>query len=419
MPRLHGPSGERQDPGGAAAVAAEVHVRVTRPLMGTKWLVVFTLALAALPAIVKHQPYTALVLALTILPIIPFAFGEWLVSRRGQAGGSSSTNPALLRLVTGVCVALAVAGAWLTFSSGAGAVDEVVTGYEYSTVGTLARGLSQFIGIAVAFLVLAELKGAMQRRTVLILCAGLLGAQTVASISLGYLSLLLGPGIAFVVLGSMSGLIGFRRIAVVLAVLAVLLPTLFQLRDDVRESLGMERSSEVVGPYERFAVDEQIALIGSAPPSSLFDTPSPLLVIRTALIPRVLDADRPVIDLGRQMYYAQGGRGASNSSFGHFGTIFWLYGAFGVVVAAFLLGLVFGVGFRKFQSVTGVLLVAAIARPAVWPSATFPSYIAGAVQFVLLGLIVYAACWLVLQPVARQRARVPARSVGVAAHVRT
>ena len=69
-------------------------------------------------------------------------------------------------------------------------------------------------------------------------CRGLVLLTLAVSLKGGYLSVAIPVGVVFLVLGSMTHLIRLRHLAVGTVLLAVLLPLMFQVRDDVREDLG-------------------------------------------------------------------------------------------------------------------------------------------------------------------------------------
>ena len=80
-------------------------------------------------------------------------------------------------------------------------------------------------------------------------------------------------------------------------------------------------------------------------------------------------------------------------TFGHYGTVYWMYGILGVILVSVLLGALFGLGVRRFDRVWGVAVLAAVVTPAVWTEVSFPSYFVGLVQFwqicLALGLMAY------------------------------
>ena len=87
-----------------------------------------------------------------------------------------------------------------------------------------------------------------------------------------------------------------------------------------------------MGPMERFRVDLLMSDLENAVPASWVDLPDPGLLARTAVVPRVLDPQRPIIDVGQQITYARGFGNANNSTFGHYGNVFWMYSWLGLHV---------------------------------------------------------------------------------------
>ena len=82
----------------------------------------------------------------------------------------------------------------------------------------------------------------------------------------------------------------------------------------------------------------------NAVPASWVDLPDPGLLARTAVVPRVLDPQRPIIDVGQQITHARVSK-REQPTFGHHGNVFWMYRGSGLHVSLSL-GVLFGLGFR-------------------------------------------------------------------------
>lgn len=362
-------------------------------MWGARWMGFFLVVLALIPTFLFGDSNRVLVVLLSTVPIAAFALGEFLVERRrGPLSRPPGTSPRFIQILLGVALLCAMAGHLIAILGGFGSVAEVVTGYQYSSLYSLARMMMSITPFAVALTVFAEYFGTISRRLAWLMAMALVGVAFMNSILAGYLGGALGGMVVFLVLGSMTRLVRWRVLLAALMVSFVLLSPLFDLRDDVRESVGLGRSSEVVGPFARLRVDKLISLLDGAWPSSWVPIPDLALLLRTAFVPRILDPSRPSLDVGQQINYALGSTSQSNATFGHYGTVYWLFGIVGVVLVASLLGALFGLGVRHFDRVWGVAVLAAVVSPAVWPEVAFPGYLVGFVQFwqACLALVVVA-----------------------------
>lgn len=372
--------------------------RGLRPMWGVRSFAAVALITAVMPALLLDESNARLVVPIVGVAAAGLAVGEWFAER------GSSRRPARREFdrsfgvslvwvfALGAVVGLLLAGAFNTLS-----IEAVYSGYQYGVVSTVSRMLMALTAPAVALAVWSNHRGWLSARTTWILSGGLVLLTLAVSLKGGYLSVAIPVGVVFLVLGSMTHLIRLRHLAVGTVLLAVLLPLMFQVRDDVREDLGGTRSSEGVGPMERFRVDLLMSDLENAVPASWVDLPDPGLLARTAVVPRVLDPQRPIIDVGQQITYARGFGNANNSTFGHYGNVFWMYSWLGVACVSLSLGVLFGLGFRLFDSGVGAILLSAVTAPTVWLEAAFPAYWSGIVQSLLLSFSVVAVTWLVRQ----------------------
>lgn len=391
--------GTRQ--GGPSSIAAPLPA-----MWGARWMAVLIVMFALMPAILFEGSSLAIVVRLAAASVAAFAVGEYIAERRQTPSARlPCASPRFVRILIGVTLLCAASGYALAIAGGFGSVAEVAFGYQYSSLYSLSRMMTSATPFALALVVFAEYFGAVSRRTAFLLGFGLLGLAFMQSLGAGYLGGASRDIVVFMVLGTMTRLIRWRLLLAGLVIALATLPLLFGLRDDVRESAGLGRSSQAVGPLERFRVDTQISLLDWAWPSSWVEVPGLSLLVRTAFIPRVLDPDRPVLDIGKQMNFALGNLNQNNVSFGNYGTVFWLLGPLGVVVVAALLGGMFGLGVRNFDRVWGVALLATVATPAVWPEITFPDYFVGIVQSWQVYLALFVAALVLDRAIPPQKPR--------------
>lgn len=356
-------------------------------LWGFRWMAVLLLAFAIGPALLLRDSNLRLVLLLTVVPLAAFGTAEYLIERgREPWPRRAAARNGYVKKFLVLAFVCSVIGYLLSIVNGFGSVAEVVVGYQYSPLYSISRTLTGLTAVCLVLIVYGERFEILPRRPAMRLAAVLLTLAFIDGLQAGYLGSSMAELVTFLVLGTMTGLITWRVVGVAVAGGLLLLPTLFDLRDNVRAAAGLQRSGEVVGPLERFRIDTQISLLDSALPSEWVSPPDAGLLIRTALVPRILDPARPILDIGQQMNEALGFTHNNNISFGHYGTVFWLHGIPGVVVVAGLLGVLFGLGVKHFSHIWAVVLLASVATPSVWPEVTFPNYFVGMIQFWLLCL---------------------------------
>lgn len=354
-------------------------------------MAVFALLFAIIPSITLGGSDTLLVLGLTLVPLAAFAVGERLTERRRPHLLRAAESRFRVRALISLAAACSATGHLLSIRYGLGSVSEVVAGYQYSNLGSGARVLESLTGFSVVMSAYGEFFGYITRKTAWLVTALVLGLALLASLAAGYLGGATAYLTTFLVVGSLTRLVRPRHIIAGIGAVVLLLPALFKMRDTVREGVGLGRSSLVVGPFERFRVDTLMTLLNGSYPKEWVNVPDLALLVRTALVPRFLDPERPVIDIGQQINYALGNTNLNNATFGHYGTVYWLYGWLGIVTVAFLLGGLFGLGVRWYSHLMGSVLLVSVAYPAVWPETPFPAYWVGMIQLWILLALLYVA----------------------------
>lgn len=368
--------------------------RQLRRMWGAKWMGVLVLLFAVGPSLVLGGTNVRLVVVLSLVPLAMFTLSEFLVERGSDVARAPAVSGRFSRTLLGVLFVAVLIGYCVLVAGGYGSIAEVVEGYAYSPMYTAARMLTSLAPLCLGMVVYSEYFGHISRKRAWVSAITILASAMLASLSAGYLSGFLPEAVTFLVLGTLTGMLGRRTLGAGLIMVLVLIPVAFGIRDDVRESAGVGRSSQIVGPFERFRVDSQISLLDRATPSSWLELPELSLYVRTAVVPRLLDPERPTLGIAQQMNYALGYSNANNVSFGNYGTVFWLFGMGGVVIVAGTLGALFGLGVRSFEHIWGLAVICGVARPAVWPEATFPNYLVGLSQFWILSLVAVSVAYL-------------------------
>lgn len=367
-----------------------------RRMWGAVWMGSLLVAFGVGPSLFFGDSNLLLVLKLTIVPWGAFALAEYFSESSGTPRAlDPRVSSRFVKILLGLSSILATLGFAILFISDFGSVSEVVSGYQYSSVYTVARMLASLSPFALVLAIYAHYFGILGRRSVTLIAAVLLGANFAASLNAGYLGGVAIPGITFLLFATMVGFMRWRLVALILVSLWLILPWLFTLRNNIREGIGLGRSSLLSAPFERFRIDNQISLLDVAVPSNMVDVPEVGLYFRTALIPRLLDPERPILDIGQSMNLAVGNLNLNNLSFGHYGTVYWLLGFAGVVSVAAVLGGLFGLGVRNFDRLWAVAVLGAVGAPAVWPEMAFPNYFAGFVQFWLICFAAILGAYLI------------------------
>ncbi|HWB34456.1 MAG TPA: hypothetical protein VHA75_00375, partial [Rugosimonospora sp.] len=290
-------------------------------------------------AVWNHNEQTPFVLRLLALALASTAVVEGLARCGGDRGAgwearlraANSGYPRLwlvARIVAGVSVVADVVGAY----AGRGTVVTQLSGQVASSP---AAGLSALVSgwsyLAFGLIVAAYWAGAATRRGLWLWTAILVAAQVyVASLTailaplIGYLSLI-------VAVGALFGLIRARHIAVLIAVVFLLWPTIFEVRNEIRRTEGVAVAQDQTATH-RLRFDLQLSAASGYDVPVALGQPGFAAILRYGAVPRVLDPGRPAIATSSDINRYIGGDPNSSYSFLALGTVYFLSGPGGVVL---------------------------------------------------------------------------------------
>ncbi|MER5455105.1 hypothetical protein ABT008_09985 [Micromonospora sp. NPDC002389] len=345
-----------------------------------------------------------LALALPGCLAVEFAFlkrvgprGEW---QRGLAEANSGYPHlfTIARAVVLVSVTADLVAAW----AGQGTIFTQVTGEVVSSPAAVVSSL--FMGwryLAFALLVASLLGGRASRLACLRWTLCLLGTQLVVAVATAMTEPMMAYLFFLMAVAAICGLLYSRFVVVAVLALFLLWPTVYAARNDLRADGGV-RIDEAVTSADRLRLDLQVTQ------ASEYDTPVDIerpglpQVVRYGLVPRMLDPDRPALSTGARINEYMGGTSTSAYSFLALGTIYFLDGAWGVVL--YFTGWAFvGVLLLRAGGAPGPVRLAVfsfvVAAPLMW-SKVYPESMISFVQFTVAALPV-----LLLVSLNRSRSR--------------
>ncbi|RAO00387.1 hypothetical protein GAR05_02357 [Micromonospora saelicesensis] len=313
-------------------------------------------------------------------------------SALGWARGVRAVNGhpriyAVARCVAVVSIAADLTGAVV----GRGTIfTQVSGGLPDSPLGSLTALVSGWSALAVALLIASTLGGRASTRRVggwllaLALTQALLVVMTArAAPLLGFISFVAAAG-------AISGVIRARYLAVAAVVVALAWPTLFELRNDIRQSGGVSVSEQVTAE-DRLRLDLQMSAVAHHRVPVDLPQPGPVDYLRYGLVPRVLDTDRPTISTGVVINQYLGSSATSAYSFLALGNVYFLDGPWAVIVYyglwSALMVLLLRVG-----GAPGPMRLAALcftlAGPLLW-SSTYPDSMIAVIQHAVSAVPVF------------------------------
>lgn len=368
-----------------------------RFLWGFKTMAFSILLTAVIPSLFLGGPSKPQTFTIFGVALAGVLLAEWSIERLSprQAPPSSPSQSQRVLLISSLATFAACTGYALSAVFGFGSIAEVALEYSYSPLASVANGLKALNGVAMTLVALLRLLRAISARHYWFSSLLIIAFASVSSLLNGYLGGVAVPLLTFAIVGTLTRAMKWRWVVAGVLCVAMLMPALFVLRDNVRVEQGMERSSLAVGPFERLRSDTTVALIDQALPAADVGMPSTWLLLRTALVPRVLDPGRPLIEMGRLMNTALGFNTANNVSFGTYGTAYWIGGLPAVAASAISLGALFGIGVRYFTSVLGASLLGTVAPLMARQEATFPTFFSGIAQTMLTVLLLMAIARLI------------------------
>ncbi|MET7879553.1 hypothetical protein ABZS52_21805 [Micromonospora profundi] len=283
-------------------------------------------------AVVYANPQTAFILRLLGAALAGTLLVEMIVGtarpRRRWRPGISAVN-AVHRHVYLVARAVAVVSVVASITAaraGQGSiftqlVDEVAT----SPVARMAALPAGWSYLAFALLLASFLGGHASRVRVFCWIGFLVAGQAAAVALTGITSPLFGYLTFVAGAGAICGLLRVREVVVLGAVLLLVWPTIFALRNDIRVDGGVKVAHDVTAG-DRLRFDLQLGHVAEYDVPVDVGQPGPTEFLRYGLVPRILDPDRPAISTGALINYYLGGSPTSSYSFLALGNVYFLVG---------------------------------------------------------------------------------------------
>ncbi|MFJ8580621.1 hypothetical protein [Micromonospora sp. NPDC093277] len=199
--------------------------------------------------------------------------------------------------------------------------------------------------------------------------------------------------------GVLCGLFRVRGLVIVAAVLLLAWPTIYGIRDDLREDRGVAVSQEV-SAADQLRVDVQLAQVAAIDVPVDLRQPGPADYLRYGLLPRQLDPDRPPITTGSDINQFLGGSANSSYNFLTLGNVYFFGGPLGVVIFYVCWALVAVVLLRWRQAPGPArlsLLCFAMGGPLLW-SSSYPDTMIAFIQYTVSALPVFAVLFATRMP---------------------
>lgn len=204
------------------------------------------------------------------------------------------------------------------------------------------------------------------------------------------------------VMSVFAKLFRLRVIIVILLLIPVLWPPIYDLRDSVRRAIsGGPASVSANAPLERLQLDTQMANIASLVPRPTgLEALDLLTLIRIGVIPGFLDPARPSVDTGSRMSVALGGAPTNSQSATMLGNVFIFEGWVGIGLLAAVLALTMGFLLRRDNpwALATVGLV-------YWHAMSFNSAYPDVVPRILQGLVSMGVAYVLVRVLSRERQR--------------
>lgn len=375
-------------------------------------LVAMPYAILILPqALLFANPDTGFIVWVLFLTLLP-AFVVEVLTRHRSVRPLSLQGPSYGRNLYRLAVVLGVVGSLSTVVralAGVGSVSAQVTGASGGSLLTTALSvLTPWSVISVGLLVAAHLAGECTRRRMFAWIGVVVLGQAVAA----HLNAITAPFFVFAIFVTTLllyvGLVGIRHCVAIGAVILVVWPTVFALRNEARTAAGVDVSVRV-GAFDRLRYDLQITRAVDLGHSIDVATPDLIGILRYGLIPRFLDPGRPSLSTGNLINVYLGGVAESSFTFLPVTTTYVLEGplvAAGVYVGwVVLLFLLLRHG-RRVTPLRLAVLALVLAGPLSW-FATYPDDTIGLLQ----GTVSLAPVAVALH-LLRRRAHTPAATAG-------
>jgi hypothetical protein len=234
---------------------------------------------------------------------------------------------AIARGVSVVAVAATLASVLL----GAGTLRSQVDSQLPSGAVAVLTPFVSWTSVALALLIAADRLGGLRRAVTL----SWIGALLVTQIGAAYVSTITVRAAAFVVLllilAFLTGLVPRSWIATAIGVLAVVWPTVYAIRNQLRVASGID-VSEDVSASDRLRFDEQIVRAADYGPGHDLGQAGLGEVLRYGLVPRFLDPSRDGLSSGNLINEFLGGVSFSSYTFLPVATAWFFWGTLAVVL---------------------------------------------------------------------------------------
>lgn len=290
---------------------------------------------ALVPAVATGSENAGFVAKVVLIALLTAFTVEFMCpSPRGvvDVGRSALTNRAVW-VVSGI----GLVAHYLAFLGGANSYGAQTGASSVASWVSLVSPLTVFLLFGVILGLGSYQSGSISRAayTTLVL------VSTVSVAVIGLLSGIVKSGISFAIsVVFMLILAGFLRIRVAVSIALVLVlawPLVQPVRDAIRSQQAGTLVESTGTPTDRLRLDEQLALADRLRTSVIrFDPPSPLTVVRTGLLPSVIDRDRPPISTGTQMSQALGGSRKNAVSATVLGNVLIILGWGGLIAYVFV-----------------------------------------------------------------------------------
>jgi hypothetical protein len=352
-------------------------------------------------AVLNDNPQTGFIVRVLSLALVGALVVETLllplptpgtyVPQIADAKASSADVFAIARLTAIVAIAADVMYAAL---GGGTIVTQVGGAVQSSTLVNLVKLPSSWKYVSVGLLIVSYLRGHVSRGGFLRWTATLLGAQVVVAYLTAITSAVISYAVFVAFTGTLFGIIRIRQVVVGTAVLLLLWPTIFAVRNDLRESSGFQVATEV-SAGDRLRFDLQVTQAATHQVPVDVGQPGITEILAYGLVPRALDPDRPPVATSAKINRYLYGNEKSSYSFLPLGDLYFLEGPLAVslfygvwaLIVALLLRYRGGPG-----SLRASLLCLAMALPLGWFS-IFPDSVIGFLQGAVAALPVYGVLW--------------------------
>ncbi|MGN7191842.1 hypothetical protein [Curtobacterium sp. MCBA15_004] len=305
----------------------------------------------------------------------------------------SAWHPERLAVLARIVSVVAIAATLASVVLGAGTLRSQVDGELPSGAAAVLTPFTSWTAVALALLITARHTGGLSRAGALRWIGALLLTQIVSASVTTITARAVGFLVLLAVLAYLTELVPRSWIVAAIGLVAVVWPTVFAVRNQLRLANGIDVSTDLTAS-DRLRFDEQIGRAADLGPGHELGQPGFGEVIRYGLVPRFLDPDRGALSSGNLINEYLGGAPFSSYTFLPVATVWFFWGAFAVVLlyagyAAFVMTLRpwSGIARRPYAL---ILFTLALNGPLSW-FGTPPDSTIGALQALVATLPVFVA----------------------------